>query len=190
MRKTKYITILILILTFCSCGIKQNAVEHKQENEFEKSYNYLLKDTTFINKLKSYFPDLADCKKMNFSHNNNVEPITLNDFPIWLLKKTELLNTIKGFEDLNQTEQIKVFNSLFQFSEYPIELKKTKNDNADCEIRLTFAEKVNNRLPIKFIIIDKNIDSRINYKPRKGVYILEFNEENVIIESGHLVLSH
>lgn len=190
MRKTKYIAILAFILIFCSCRTKRNVVEHKQENEFEKSYKYLLKDSTFINKLKSYFPDLTNCEKLNFSHSNYVKPIALNDFPISMLNKTELVNKIEGFDNLDQAEQIKVFDSLFLFSEYPIELKKIQDDYTDCEIRLTFAKKANNRLPIKYTIVDKNIDIRINYKPRIGLYILEFNEENTIIDSRYLVKSY
>ncbi|WP_425077876.1 hypothetical protein [Psychroserpens sp. S379A] len=165
-------------------------MEHKKENEFEKSYKYISKDTTFKNKLKSYFPDLTSCEKLNFSHSEFVEPITLNDFPIWLLRKTELLNDINDFDNLDKTEQIKVYDSIHLFSKYPIELNKNQVDKTDCEIRLTFAKKVNNRLPIKYIIIDKNVDPRIDYKPRKGIYIVEFNEENTIIERGYLILSH
>ena len=189
MRKTKYIPILIFILSICSCGTKKNIAEHKQVNEFEKSFQYVSKDTTFSNKLKSYFPDLKSCEKLNFSSSNNIKPITLNEFPVGMLSKTKLLNKIEGFSTLSQTEQIKIFESLYLFSEYQNNEKEIKVNNSDCEIRLTFAKKVNNILPIKYTIVDKNVDSRINYKPRNGLYFLEFNEDNVIIDSGYLLMS-
>jgi hypothetical protein len=189
LRKPKYIPILILILSICSCGTKKTILELKQESEFEKSFSYISSDTVFSNKLKSYFPDLTGCEKLNFSSSNHIKPITLNEFPIGMLSKTKLLNKIEGFSTLDQTEQIKIFETLYQFSEYHNSEKEIQVNNSECEIRLTFANKVNNILPIKYTIVDKNIDTRINYKPRNGLYILEFNENNKIIDSGYLLMS-
>ena len=182
--------LLIFILTFCSCGIKQNIVEQKQKSEFEKSFDYLSNDTDFLNILKRSFQDLTNCDKLNFSCSSYIMPITLNDFTIGMLNKTKLLNEIKGFDNLNQTEQIKVFVSLYQFSEYRSEQKNIRVNYTNCEILLTFSKKVNNKLPIKFTIIDKNVDPRINYKPTSGLYILVFNEENIIIDSEYLLVSN
>jgi hypothetical protein len=189
LRKTKYIPILTLVLSICSCGTKKNISELKQENEFEKSFSYISRDTIFSNKLKSYFADLTSCEKLNFSRSNEIKPITLNEFPIGMLGKTKLLNKIEGFSTLDQTEQIKIFESLYLFTEYQNNEKEIQVNNSDCEIRLTFAKKVNNILPIKYTVIDKNVDPRINYKPRNGLYILEFNENNIIIDSGYLLMS-
>ncbi|NEV95077.1 hypothetical protein G3567_13110 [Psychroflexus sp. YR1-1] len=189
MRKTRYIPILILILSICSCISKKNISELKQESEFEKSFSYISKDTVFSKKLKSYFPDLKSCLKLNFSSSNNVKPITLNEFPIGMLNKTKLLSKIEGYSTLDQTEQIKTYESLYLFPAYQNNEKEIQVNNPDCEIRLTFAKKVNNFLPIKYTIVDKNVDSKINYKPRIGLYILEFNEDNIIIDSGYLLMS-
>ncbi|WP_205521238.1 hypothetical protein, partial [Psychroflexus aurantiacus] len=189
LRKTRYIPILILILSICSCISKKNISELKQESEFEKSFSYISKDTVFSKKLKSYFPDLKSCLKLNFSSSNNVKPITLNEFPIGMLNKTKLLSKIEGYSTLDQTEQIKTYESLYLFPAYQNNEKEIQVNNPDCEIRLTFAKKVNNFLPIKYTIVDKNVDSKINYKPRIGLYILEFNEDNIIIDSGYLLMS-
>jgi len=190
LRKTKYIPILILVLSIYSCGTKKHISELKRESEFEKLFEYVSKDTTFSNKLKSYFPDLTSCEKLIFSSNNIIKPITLNEFPIEVLNKTKLLNKMEGFSTLDQNEQIRIFESLYLFSEYQNNEKEIQVNNSDCEIRLTFAKKVNNILPIKYTIVDKNVDSRINYKPRYGLYILEYNEDNIIIDSGYILMSY
>jgi len=190
LRKNKYILILVILLSYCSCGTKQNIAEQKQTSEFEKSFKYIRNDTIFSNDIMSYYPDLTNCGKLNFSYDNYIRPISVKDFNIGILSKTRLLNKIKDFDSLNRIEQTKVFDSIYNFSEYNIKQPSIAITDSICEIRLTFAKKINGIVAIKYEIIDENIDPRIYYKPRSGLYLLEFNRKNNIIDCGYILLSN
>ena len=177
-------------MTFSYCATKQKISEPKNENSFEKYVEYISNDSTFNKKIKSYFGDFSNCKKLNFNTNSYVKPIKLNEFPIGILSRTKILNELKDFEFLSETEKMEKFNSIYNFSEYYSENLSNRNWNNECGIKLTFAEKINGILPLKFELIDKEIDSRINYQPRKGIYILEFNNENKIIDREYIIFSN
>jgi hypothetical protein len=101
-----------------------------------------------------------------------------------------VFNKVKDFEFLKESEKKEKFDLLYNFPEYYSENISNRNWNNECGIKLTFAEKTNGILPIKFELIDEKIDSRINYKSRKGIYILELNNEKKIIDREYLILSN
>ena len=177
-------------MSFSSCVTKQKINDQTNENEFEKYVEYIVNDSTFNKKIKSYYEDFSNCEKLNFNTNSYVKPIKANEFPIGILSRTKMLNKIKDFEFLSETEKTKKFNSTYNFSEYYSKSISNKNWNSECGIKLTFAKKIDGILPLKFELIDKEIDPRINYKPRKGIYILEFNNENEIIDREYIIFSN
>jgi len=107
-----------------------------------------------------------------------------------LLANSSLLNKQENIEYISPNEQEELFNSIYSFSEYNIQFERFFEEKANCEIRLTFSKKVENFLPIKFQILDKEVDPRIVYNPRIGMYILEFNSENEVINSEYILLSY
>lgn len=177
-------------MIFNSCKIKQNVTNENQQSEFEKSYDYLISDEKFIDKILDYYQDLSDCKNLEFTYNSLISPIKTKDFPIFILTKTKLLNSVNEIDNLSFDEQVKVFDSIYGFTDHYIEKSKIFETKSYCEIRLTFSKKINNLLPIKFKIVDNDIDPRINYTPRIGLYIVEFNNENKIIDSGFMLMTN
>ena len=177
-------------MTFSYCATKQNISKQKSENKFEKYVEYVSNDSTFNKKIKSYYPDFLNCEKLNFNTNSYVKPIKLKEFPIGILSRTKILNRLKDFDFLSETEKTRKFDSIYGFSEYYSENLYKKKWNNECGIKLTFAEKTDGILPIKFELIDKEIDPRINYQPRSGIYILEFNNENEIIDRDYIIFSN
>ncbi|MCD8413662.1 hypothetical protein [Tenacibaculum finnmarkense] len=190
MRKAKYISIIILSLSFSYCATKLKISEQKNENKFEKYVEYISSDSTFNKKIKSYYGDFSSCEKLNYQLNSFIKPINTNEFSIGTLSKTKMFNKIKNFEFLKESEKKEKFDLFYNFQEYYSENISNKNWNNECGIKLTFAEIKNGILPIRFELIDKKIDSRINYKSRKGIYILELNNEKKIIDREYLILSN
>jgi len=190
LRKTKYIAILILSFIFSNCRTKKEIAIQKKEYEFEKYVEYISKDTLFNQKIKTYYSDFSNCENLNFNLSKYIKPISTKDFPIGALSKTIMLNGIKNFESLKASEKSEKFDSIYKFSEYYSEKISNQNWRKGCGIKLTFAEKINGILPLKFELIDKDIDPRINYQPRKGIYILEFNNENEIIDRDYIIFSN
>jgi hypothetical protein len=190
LRKTKYISIIIISLSFSYCATKLKISEQKNENKFEKYVEYISNDSTFNKKIKSYYGDFSNCEKLNYNLNSFIKPINTNEFSIGILSKTKVLNKVKDFEFLKESEKKEKFNLLYNFPEYYSENISNKNWNNECGIKLTFAEIKNGILPIKFELIDEKIDLRINYKSRKGIYILELNNEKKIIDREYLILSN
>jgi hypothetical protein len=190
LRKTKYISILILLLSCSYCVTKQKVNEQKKENEFKKYVEYISNDSNFNEKIKTHYQDFTNCEKLNFITNSYVKPIKTNEFPIGILSKTKMLNRIKDFDFLNESEKEEKFDLLYKFSQYYSENIYNHSWNNECGIKLTFAKITNGILPIKFELIDKEIDSRINFQTRKGIYVLELNNENKIIDREYLIFSN
>lgn len=190
MKKAKSIAIIILSLTFSYCATKQKISEQKSENKFEAYIEYISNDSTFIKKIKSYYGDFSNCEKLHFNTDSYVRPIKLEEYPITILSGTNILNQLRDFKSLSEAEKRKKFNSVYDFTEYYSQNLSNKNWNNECGIKLTFAEKTNGILPLKFELIDKEIDSRINYQTRKGIYILKFNNVNKIVDSDYIILSN
>tara|TARA_R110001592_G_scaffold17462_1_gene73535 strand:- start:2089 stop:2514 length:426 start_codon:yes stop_codon:yes gene_type:complete len=136
-------------------------IEQKRENEFEKYVEYISKDAAFNEKIKSYYEDFSKCKNLNFNANSYVKPIKIKEFPLWILRKTKMFTKLKDFEFLSENEKVKKFDLVYTFSEYYSENLSDRNWNNECGIKLTFSKKINGILPIKFELIDKEVDPRI-----------------------------
>ena len=162
----------------------------KNDDVYFKAYEHVSKDKEFSDKLKNYYQDLSDCPTLNFSYYSRVKPIKANDFPIYLLSKTSLLSGYENLEDLDQIELEKLFYSIYDFEEFNTTFQNGSEKKPDCKIMLTFSKKVNNYLPIKFEIFDLNVDPRIVYAPRTGLYIIEYDTNDKIIDSEYLLFSH
>ncbi|APY06959.1 hypothetical protein BWZ20_00990 [Winogradskyella sp. J14-2] len=183
-----FILISIPILLVC-CKTNSNIKNKSKLTIYDNALKYVSKDSIFIKKIKNYYSDLSNCKKLNFLVSDYVEPITHEDFPITLYIMTK---SIEKYDNINESEKIKVFDSIYSFSGFLMNFNNSiiNYDNDDCNLRLNFAKRVNNLLPIKITIIDKQVDPNINYSPRKILYVLEYDGENRIIDREYLITSH
>ena len=74
------------------------------------------------------------------------------------------------------------------FKEYSIIGLHENNNNSKCKIKLTFSEKNNNLLLVKFNIVDAYVDPRISYYPIDGYYLLEFDNDGNILQSFYIIM--
>lgn len=190
MRKSKYLLISILSLSFSFCGTKQKLIEQENGHEFEKYVDYISNDSAFKEKIKNYYKDFYKCKNLNFNTNSYVKPIKIKEFPLGILSKTKIVTNIKDFEFLSENEKAKKFELVYTFLEYYSDYLFNRNWNNECGIKLTFSKKINGILPLKYELIDTGIDPRINYQPRKGIYVFELNNENEIIDREYILFSN
>jgi len=189
LQKSYLISILIIGVLLFSCKTRKPNIRGPEKNDFEIAFEYIKKDKTFSDQLKSYYPDLTNCDSLTYNYRTRIEPISTDDFSIGILENSTLVSNINGFKDLSEADQIKAFDSVYGFSEFYIKSSQSINTNG-CRISLTFSKRISDLLPIKFQIVDEAVDPDINYRPRKGLYILTYDNANQIKDSSYFLLSN
>lgn len=194
MKKIKYYFLTFTIGILISCNSSKKITKSKSENHYGKQVTkiteYIINDSTFVNDLKNYFPDLKTVDNLVFEPSTTIEFIPSNKFPQITLKKTEFFNNYKNLDFLKFERIVKKQDSLNKFSSYELKNLKTERKhlkNGDKKIYLKFSRKINNLVNIEYIIIDKNIDPRILYNPRNGYYLVEFNNQNEIVRRFYIL---
>ncbi|MGJ8760250.1 MAG: hypothetical protein ACSHXA_06870 [Polaribacter sp.] len=194
MKKINYILIGIIILEFFSCKITNSTTENKTEKltkeNIERLTEYISKDSIFTNKLKNYFPDLKNSSELIFEPIGTIEFLRLSNYRMETLINTEFY---RKYRDLTYSEFEKFLNerdSINEFLPYRVSLDETdseQNNNLSKRILLRFSERADNLINIEYIIINKKVDERIVYHPRKGHYLIEFDNENNIIQRFYIL---
>lgn len=54
---------------------------------------------------------------------------------------------------------------------------------------MTFSKVVKNLLVVEYKIIDENVDPKILYTPRKGYYLIEFNNNQGVAKGIYKILN-
>ena len=184
----------IIILGFFSCKTSNSTTQNKTEKltkeNIERLTEYISKDSIFTNKLKYYFPYLKNSSELVFEPIETIEFLRLSNYKKETLIKTEFY---LEYRDLTYSEFEKFVNerdSINEFSPYRVSLDETdskQNNNLSKRILLRFSERADNLINIEYIIIDKKVDERIVYHPRKGHYLIEFDNENNIIQRFYIL---
>ncbi len=184
----------IIILGFFSCkttnSTTQNKTEKLTKENIERLTEYISKDSIFTNKLKNYFPDLKNSSELIFEPIETIEFLRLSNYRKETLIKTEFY---REYRDLTYSEFEKFVNerdSINEFSPYRVSLDETdskQNNILSKRILLRFSERADNLINIEYTIIDKKVDERIVYHPRKGHYLIEFDNENNIIQRFYIL---
>ncbi|OIQ18122.1 MAG: hypothetical protein BM557_07870 [Flavobacterium sp. MedPE-SWcel] len=183
----KNIVIINTIILFClfSCNSTKNISQNNEErlliNKIQKVINFVSEDTVFIDRLKKHYPDLRECDSINIIQDPIIKPISIRYFGRASLIKTSFFKKYDTLNDLEFNEKKNQYNESNSFKEYVFNLSD-KNNSKGCKIELTFSEEKNNLLPIKYTILDEGyIDPRINYHPRIGYFLIEFdNNDNIL----------
>jgi len=185
MRKSNIIFNIVICLGLFSCNstrnIQQNNTKPLLVNKVQQATKFISNDTVFIERLIKYYPDLEKCKDLKIEANSTIRPVSIEYFRKNQLIKTSFFNKDDNLNDVEFAKLKSQYDISNTFKDYDIGLNN-KNSTEKCKIKLTFSEENNNLLPVKFYIVDEEIDSRITYKPRVGYYLVEFDSssENII----------
>ena len=187
MKIIRFFLILNSLLFLC-CKSNYNIGKHEPHKDYQSAYTFLVKDSIFINRVKNYYSVLYKCEKINFIVSDLIEPVEYNDFPSHLTFMTE---KIKRFDSLSEDRRSKIFDSIYSFPSFLLNFKnKHSLLNNNCDMRLNFARRIDNLMPIKITHVPEFIDPRINYNPRELLYVLKFNNKNEIIDRSYLLMSN
>jgi len=188
LKKKRYYILTFTIGIFICCNSSKKITESKTENYISEQITqiteYIANDTIFVYSLKKYFPDLKTAENLVFEPSTTIEFIPFKKIHQDILKKTEFYKEYKELDFLKFEKFIEKQDSLNKFTSYNSIYEKSENrqlSERDRKIKLKFSRKINNLVNIEYIIIDKNVDPRIVYTPRNGFYLVEFNEQNEII---------
>ncbi|NLP59338.1 hypothetical protein [Lutibacter sp. B1] len=194
MKKINYILLGIIILGLFSCKTTNSTTENKTgkltKENIERLTKYISNDSIFTNRLKNYFPDLKNSSELIFEPIKTIEFLSLSKYPKQTLTKTEFYKKYQNLTDLEFEKFINKRDSINEFSPYGLNF-----DNIDSEhnyetskkILLRFSEKADNLINIEYIIVDEKVDERIVFHPRKGYYLIEFDNENNIIQRFYIL---
>ena len=184
----------IIILGLFSCKTTKSTTENKSEKltkeNIERLTKYISKDSIFTNRLKNYFPDLKNSLGLIFEPIKTIEFLSLSKYPKQSLTKTEFYRKHQNLTDLEFEKFINKRDSINEFSTYRIDfdnIDSEQNNKASRKILLRFSEKADNLINIEYIIVDEKVDERIVYHPRKGYYLIEFDNENNIIQRFYIL---
>jgi hypothetical protein len=194
LKKIKYYILAFIIGIFISCNSSKKVAESPTENQSGERIGllteYIVNDSIFINDLKNYFPDLKIAENLVFEPFTTIDFISLNRFPQETLTETEFFKEYKDLGFIEFESLINKYDSVNKFSSYKSKFVKSENgllESGDKKIYLKFSKRINNLVNIEYIIIDKNVDERIVYTPRKGYYLVEFNNNNEIIKRFYIL---
>jgi hypothetical protein len=189
------VKIFVLLIFFgnFSCNsvkIRDNKSESTEsfEKKIQKATEYISSDTVFVERLQRYYPDLGECKNLNFEANNVIKPIGISFFRKNQLVKTSFFEKYDVKNDVDFKQVKEDYDKSTFFEAYQIMLNK--NTNTKCKIDLTFSNENNNLLPVKFQVFDENIDPRIDYKPRTGYYLIEYDGKGEILKRFYVIKSN
>lgn len=193
MKKSIVIINAIIFFGLFSCSstknIKQSDVKPLLVNKIQKAINFISNDTVFIDRLKKYYPDLGKCKNLNIESNSTISPVSIGHFRKNQLIKTSFFKKYNTLSDLEFNKEQFQYDTANNFKEYNVELSD-ENISKSCKIKLTFSEENNNLLPIKYSIVDENIDPKIDYHPRVGYYLVEFDSRENILQRFYILRSN
>jgi len=177
---------LFLFLFLLSC-VSNKVLDNGKNNTENKSYNnalnHIINNTSFIEALKSSYSDLNSCEKINFIPAQYTKSLSLNFFQKEELIKTSYFSKFSKLNYLEFDKEKKEYDSISKKDSNLITFNhiREKNNSENCKLLLTFSKITKNILVVEYKIIDANIDSRIVYTPRKGYYLIEFNDKQKIV---------
>ncbi len=197
MKKNMYVFLLCSIIVFVFISCSSSNFQFKTERnisreiyDYNKAFNFIKQDSVFIKDIKKYFPDLNDCKTLEFFQSELIEPITLSFFDKKILTKTKYFENYKDLDILSFKKIKAEYDLKSKFTPYLINLKTSNiNLKESCLIKLSFSKRKNNIQVIKYSIHDVNIDPRINYKPREGFYLFEYDRKGNILQNFYVLKS-
>lgn len=182
---------LLFLLTLMSCATQKNSNTIKENRDnilYNKALLYITNDASFRKSLNKSYLDLKECKEISFTTASYTRPMSINFF-----QKEELVHTsyFSKYSELNYLafeEVKKQYDTTSKMDSELIEFNKIDSiDN--CKILLTFSNISKKILLVEYKVIDKNVDPRIVYNPRKGYYLIEFNERQEIIKHIYKILN-
>jgi len=184
----------ITILGLFSCKTTNSTTENKttklSKENIVRLTKYVSRDSIFTNRLKNYFPDLKNSSELIFEPVKTIEFLSLSKYPKQTLTKTEFYRKYQNLTDLEFEKLINKRDSINKFLPYRVNfdnIDPEQNSETSKKILLRFSEKVDNLINIEYIIIDKKVDKGIIYYPRKGYYLIEFDNENNIIQRFYIL---
>lgn len=182
--------VLIAFLLFISCKSKEYVNYKKESNELQFVLNSIEKDTLFINKIKTYYPDFNTCSQINFIPDSSFEYKTLRYFSKQILTNTKTFKEYKDLNDLKFKSIVEEFDSINDFYYPSIKSKEEVSESEFCNVKLFFSNKIDNLMLIKFSVIGEKMEVKSKYQPRVGYYLLEFNQNNKIIHRFFVFISN
>ncbi|CAA0155824.1 conserved hypothetical protein [Tenacibaculum maritimum] len=189
----KRILQLLFFLFIISCATKK--LDSEEKNIEVKAYNnalqHIIDDASFKGALKKSYSDLGGCEKIVFVPASYTKSLSINFF-----QKEELINTsyFSKFSRLNYLDfdkEKKEYDSISKTNSSLIGFNEFKKDDStnNCRISLTFSKVVKNLLVVEYKVIDENVDPRILYTPRKGYYLIEFNNNQSVTKGIYKILN-
>lgn len=185
--KTIIVLVPLLIITCASNKVKQKST---LEANIQNALNFISNDYEFQNRIINYYPDFNKCLKLNFTKHSYIIPVSYNEFTLGTLQSVGLIDSTMIYSPNTYERNKRIFDSIYFFSEFEMAKYQVNVVSNDCELKLIFSKKINGLLPIKFQLVDKSVDTRIEYTPRKGLYVLEFNNDNKIVHRKFITTSN
>ena len=97
----RLLTLISIPFLLICCKTNSNIKKKSKSTIYENAQKYISNDSIFINRIKSYYTDLSNCKKLNFIVSEYVEPIMHEDFPSTLKIMTK---SIERYDSINEFE--------------------------------------------------------------------------------------
>ena len=190
MQVYKRTLLLLILISITSCISQKNIKSEKMNSEFlSKVENTIANDSSFIQDIRKYYV-LENCNDLQIEVDEMITPISIQAFPKKTLVKTKYFGSKKNLNIIEFKKFKKKFDSINLFTPYRLKSKVEKIVNSDCRVEVRSSEIMNNIIFTKFIIVDSNVDKRINYVPRSGYYLIEFDDDKKVVQKFYLLKSN